>query len=239
MHRQLCALAAAAVGVTMLGACELTPESTFEDGADLRQKITAVRLDDIGSGRVTVRGGAAGASLRRTLKYRDDRPDGPTHRVRDGVLTLTGCGSRCSVDYTVQLPAGIPVSGGTSSGSISLTRVGPVEVTTSSGSIRLDGIAGTVKARTSNGRIEAGDLRGTGIDVQTSNGAIKLAPATAQNVRAKTSNGEITVTAPAGRYRISTRSSNGDRNITVPNDPSAAHVLDLTTSNGDITVAPA
>ncbi|MFI6519802.1 DUF4097 family beta strand repeat-containing protein [Spirillospora sp. NPDC050679] len=238
MHRQLCALAAAAVGVAMLSACEVTPKSTFEDGADLRQKITAVRLDGIGSGRVTVRGGAAEASLRRTLRYRDDRPDGPTHRVRDGVLTLSGCGSGCSVDYTVQLPAGVPVSGGTSSGSISLTRVGPVEVTTNSGSIRLDGVAGTVKARTSNGRIEAAGLKGTGIDVQTSNGEIKLAPATAQSVRAKTSNGDITVTSPAGRYKISTRTGSGDKDITVPNDPSAAHLLDLTTGNGDITVTP-
>ncbi|TDC45106.1 hypothetical protein E1281_31465 [Actinomadura sp. KC345] len=215
--------------------------STHEDDAALKGGITAVHIEGIGSGRVTLRGGASEAdmSVHRKIKYRGDRPEGPTHRIENGVLTLGDCGSRCSVSYTVDLPAGVAVSGGTSNGAIDLSRVGKVDVSTESGSIRLDDISGTVKARTSNGEIEGHGLKGGGTDVETSNGEITLVPAKAQNIRAKASNGEVTVTVPAGPYRVSARTGSGDRNVSVPDDPSAEHRLDLTTDNGDITAKPA
>ncbi|MBB4778916.1 DUF4097 family beta strand repeat-containing protein [Actinomadura livida] len=229
----------AAAGVTALSACGMAFASTFEDDAALEGGITAVELDDIGAGRVTLRGGASKATVHREVKYRGDRPEGRTHRIEDGVLKLRGCGSRCSVHYTVDLPAGLPVSGDTSSGSIRLSRVGKVDVSTSSGSIHLDDVSGTVKAKTSNGEIEGRGLKGGETDVETSNGEITLRPAKPQNIRAKTSNGEIKVTVPAASYRVSARTGNGDRKIDVPNAPSARYGLDLTTSNGDITVRPA
>ncbi|MFA1546395.1 DUF4097 domain-containing protein [Actinomadura chokoriensis] len=239
MRGQFFALAVAAVSVTALSACDVAFGSTFEDDASLKGKVTSVQLDDIGSGRVTIRGGASVASLHRSVKYHGDKPAGPTHRIENGVLKLRGCGSRCSVRYTLDLPAGLPVSGNTSSGSIDLSRVGAVNVATSSGSVHLEDVAGPVKARTSNGRIEGSGLKGGGVDAQTSNGKIALTLATPQDVRAKTSNGEVTVTVPAGRYRVTTRTGNGDRKIGVPNDASAPHSLDLTTSNGDITAKQA
>lgn len=240
MRPQLFALALAAVGVTALSACDVAfASTTFEDGAALKGKITSVRLDDIGSGRVTLNGGSSKASLHRSVKYRGDRPEGSTHRIENGVLTLRGCGSRCSVRYTVDLPAGLPVTGKTSSGSIHLSRVGAVNVSTDSGSIHLDDVNGPVRARTDNGGIEGRGLKGGGIDVGTDNGDVSLTPTTAQNIRAKTDNGEIKVTVPAGRYRVTSRTGDGDRTISVPNDPSAPYLLDLRTSNGDITAKPA
>jgi DUF4097 and DUF4098 domain-containing protein YvlB len=139
----------------------------------------------------------------------------------------------------VDLPAGLPVTGKTSSGSIHLSRVGAVNVSTDSGSIHLDDVNGPVKARTDNGEIEGRGLKGGGIDVGTDNGDVSLTPTTAQNIRAKTDNGEIKVTVPAGRYRVTSRTGDGDRTISVPNDPSAPYLLDLHTSNGDITAKPA
>ncbi|WP_205718245.1 DUF4097 family beta strand repeat-containing protein [Actinomadura sp. WMMA1423] len=208
--------------------------STYEDDAKLAGKITAVKLDDIGSGGVTLHGGASKTSLHRTLKYRGDKPAGPTHRIENGVLMLRGCGSRCSVNYTLELPAGLPVSGSTSNGSIALSKVGAVDVTTHSGSVQLDGVAGPVKARTSNGKIRGSGIKG-GVEAETSNGSITLAPGSPQNVRAKTSNGDITLTMPQGHYRVSANSSNGDRKLGIQDDSSARYLLDLSTSNGDIT----
>ncbi|WP_067474782.1 hypothetical protein [Actinomadura hibisca] len=63
-------LAATAAGVALLSACDIGPEITYQDGGALDGKITSVRLDGIGSGGVTVRGGAAKASLSRTVRYR-------------------------------------------------------------------------------------------------------------------------------------------------------------------------
>ncbi|WP_067450599.1 DUF4097 family beta strand repeat-containing protein [Actinomadura macra] len=242
MRRQLSTLTGAvivaAVAGTTLSACGMAFASTYEDDPGLKGKITAVRLD-IGSGSVRLRGGAGALALHRKIKYRDDRPDGPTHRIENGVLVLNGCGSHCSVSYTVDVPAGLPVSGTTSSGEIKLTRVGAVDVRTSSGSIRLDGVTGPIKASTSNGRIEGRGLRGGRIEAQTSNGNVKLTPDTPQDVRAKTSNGDVTIAVPAGRYQLTTHTNNGDRDIDLTNDPSGQHRIDVSTSNGDITVKPA
>jgi hypothetical protein len=232
------ALALAAVSVTALSACDVAFASTYEDDATLKGKVTAVRMDHIGSGSVTLHGGSSKTSLHREVKHRGDKPEGPTYRIENGVLTLRGCGSHCSVSYTVELPAGLPVSGGTSNGSITLSKVGKVDVSTDSGSVRLNGAAGPIKVRTDNGEIRGSDLKG-GVDAETSNGDVALTPGSPQNVRAKTDNGEVTVTMPAGRYRVSTHTGDGDRRLGIPNDPSAEYRLDVSTSNGDITTRTA
>ncbi|MFI0480550.1 DUF4097 family beta strand repeat-containing protein [Actinomadura sp. 9N215] len=212
--------------------------STFEDDATLNGRIKAVHIDDI-DGSVTLRGGASKASLSRTVEYRGDKPSRQTHRVEDGVLKLRGCGDNCSVDYTIDLPAGLPVTGATDSGSIKLSRVGAVDVTTDSGSIRLDDVAGPVKAKTDNGKIEGRGLKGDGVEARTDNGKITLTAVKPQNIRAVTSNGGVTVTVPPGRYRVSARADSGDRTIGIRDDASAPHRLDLTTDNGDITLKSA
>ncbi len=233
-------VATVCVGAWGLGACGLLPSKTFKDDATVAKKITAVRIDG-DSGGLTVHGGKGGGavSVHRAVTYHGDRPEGRTYRVEDGVLVLGDCGDECSVDYTVEVPAGIPVSGETSNGSVSLSKVGAVDVATSSGEVELDGVTGAVDVRTSNGQITGRGLSGKRIDAETSNGSIELSPATAQNIRAKTSNGSVTVKVPKGPYRISAQTSSGDKDINVASDPGARYRLDLITSNGDITAEPA
>lgn len=226
-------------GLGALGACDrLAPWSKFEDDATAG-KVSSVRLD-LRSGGVTLRGkpGLSKVSVHREVEYQGDRPEGATHKVEGGALVLKGCGEDCKVRYTVDVPAGVPVSGKTSSGSVSVSAVGAVDVSTNSGRITMDGVDGAVHARTSNGRIKGTGLRGT-VQAQTSNGEIVLAPATPQDVRAKTSNGGITVTVPGGRYQVAAKTNNGDKKVGIADDPGGAHKLDLTTSNGGITVRAA
>ncbi|MDL4775380.1 MULTISPECIES: DUF4097 family beta strand repeat-containing protein [Thermomonosporaceae] len=239
--RVLGAVTVVALGAGTVGACDGPwKRTTFEDDAAVPGKITSVRLENR-SGGIALHGrqGLAKVTLHRSVSYRDHRPDGPTHRVEGGVLVLGGCGDRCSVGYTADIPAGIPVTGGVSSGAITLSAVGGVRVTASSGRITLDGTGGPVSVRTSSGRIRGTGLRGGKIEARTSNGAIDLAPATPSDVRAQTSNGAIKVTVPAGRYRVSAKTSHGGKHIGVADDPAGAHRLDLTTSNGAITVKTA
>ncbi|WP_026412567.1 DUF4097 family beta strand repeat-containing protein [Actinomadura oligospora] len=241
MRRQLLSLGLAVTAVVTLTACDPDMDKIHRDAAALTAKVTAVRLDGIRSGSVKVVGGTAKASLTRTIHYADKRPDGPTHRIENGVLVLSGCDvSDCSISYDIKVPAGVPVSGGTTNGSITLSHVGQVNVTTHSGRVELDGVSGSVTARTHDGRISGSGLGGDSIDVQTSNGAVDLTPTKPENIRAKTSNGAITLTVPKdGRYQVTTHTSNGKRDIGVPNDPSGRHRLDLTTSNGRIEVRAA
>jgi Putative adhesin len=238
MRRQFAVFGIVTLAALGLSACGLTPRASAEDDTVLTERITSVRLDS-GAGGLRLRGKteATKVSLHRSVRYQDKQP-GATHHVANGVLTLGGCGQSCSVDYTIDLPAGIPVSGETSDGSISLSGVGDVKVSTSNGTIDLDGVTGVVDVETSNGGIKGRGLKGDHIRALSSNGAIELSPATPQDITAETSNGRITVTVPPGKYQVSAETSLGGKDISVPNDP-AGHRLDLTTDNGSITVKPA
>jgi DUF4097 and DUF4098 domain-containing protein YvlB len=143
------------------------------------------------------------------------------------------------VSYTVALPAGLPVTGQTSNGDISLSRVGDVQVSTSNGSITLADVSGTADVRTSNGAITGRGLNGTRVHAQSSNGDIQLTPAKAQDVKASTDNGEITVTAPAASYRVTAHSDTGHTDVGIANDPSGQFLIDLHDGNGTIAVRPA
>lgn len=235
--RSLWAVLAGGLAAAGLSACG--PGETFEDDASLQEKVTSVRLDT-GSGSVTLRGrkNLDEISVHREITYHGDKPGGSTHRVDEGRLTLEGCGDDCKVDYTVEVPAGVAVDGETSKGDISLSDVGPVDLKTGSGDVTLEGIAGEVKARTSNGNINGKGLQGSRIDAETSNGEIDLTPGKAQDIRAKTSNGELTLNLPDSSYRILVNTGNGDKDIGIRNNPNGDHRIELTSGNGDISVNP-
>ncbi|MEU8510414.1 DUF4097 family beta strand repeat-containing protein [Kitasatospora sp. NPDC048722] len=226
----------AALAVAGLGGCSPTRNS-FQDDATVSDRITAVQLDT-DAGNVTVEGrpGATQVSVHRSVEYAHGRPDGTT-RVENGTLVLGGCGDDCSVSYTVEAPAGLPIGGRTSAGEIRLSRVGEVAVHTNAGGITLDDVGGPVDVHTSSGSIVGTALRGERIQARTSNGDIRLTPATAQDITARTSNGAITVTVPAAAYHVSTSTSHGSIRVGVGDDPGGRYRLDLTTSNGDITAA--
>lgn len=236
--RSLWTLFAAGLAAAGLSGCG--PGETFEDDASLRDEVTSVRLDT-GTGSVTLRGreGLDEITVHREITYHGDKPDGRTYRVDEGRLTLQGCGDDCKVDYTVEVPARLTVEGETSKGDVNLSEVGPVDLRTGSGDVTLEGVAGEVKARTSNGNIDGKDLRGSRIDAETSNGEIDLTPGKALDIRAKTTNGGLTLNLPDSSYRISVKTGNGDKDIGVRNDPSGDHRIELTTGNGDVSVNPA
>ncbi|MEU1820177.1 DUF4097 family beta strand repeat-containing protein [Streptomyces roseifaciens] len=234
--RLLTAVATAGIAISGISACGLARKN-FEDDTTLSQKITSVRLES-GPGGVTLRGkeGAAEVRLHRYVEYGGDRPDGATHRVENGVLVLGGCSDDCSVAYTVDLPAGIPVTGQTSSGAIDLSRTGAVKVKTGSGAIDLKDVEGAVDVQASSGAITGQGLKNGRIAAMTGSGAIDLAVSSPQDVRAEAGSGAVTLTVPDGRYRVTAKSDSGGKDIAVTDDPSGTHRIDLTTGSGAITV---
>ncbi|MFJ2737456.1 MULTISPECIES: DUF4097 family beta strand repeat-containing protein [unclassified Streptomyces] len=204
------------------------------------QRVTSIRLDNRnGDVKVDASAEASTVSVHRKVNYRGDKPSGTSFRVRDGVLVLSGCGRKCGVDYVVKVPAGLPVTGGTSNGGLTLIDVGAVDVHTSNGEIAVTNATGPVKLRTSNGGIDVKNVEGGGIDTQTSNGEVTIETATPQDIKARTTSGSLTVTTQPAQYQISANSSNGDKNVAFENDPSGKYRLDLSASNGDLTVKSA
>ncbi|UOE43635.1 DUF4097 family beta strand repeat-containing protein [Agromyces larvae] len=239
---RIAALAAAALVAASLSGCAfLAPRHTFDDTASIDQSIAHVVLDSR-NGNVTVRGvdGVDSVSLERTVTYRGaEREIGDTHRVSGDELVLGDCGRNCSVDYVLEVPAGVEVSGSTTNGAIELVRVSKVDVETNNGRIELDRVTGSITATTSNGKIVGQGLAGTEpIVVETSNGAIELEFDEPRDVQATTSNGAIDLRVPDAAYRVETETSNGGTAVGVVDDPDGEFTLELRTSNGSITVEP-
>jgi len=233
------AAACAVGGCANLG--NLLPPQSVSDTKTLDQSITSIKLD-AHSGDVRVQGeaGLTKTTVVRTIKYRDgSAPTQDTYHVDGSTLVLAGdCGSNCSIDYQVTAPAGLPISGQTTAGDVTLAKVGAVDVGTTSGELDLSDVTGTVKAHTTNGKVTGTGLRGGGIQADTTNGGIELTLAEAADVTARTTNGQIRLAVPADSYRVSTDTHNGSRKIRVANDPAGKHSLDLNTDNGEIRVDP-
>jgi hypothetical protein len=234
--RVLTAAAAAALAAGGLGACSVIGHKRFTDDAALRQRVTSIRIDNE-NGAVTVdaSAGATGASVHRTVDYTGAKPSGTSFHVAAGVLTLSGCGRRCGVDYVVTVPAGLPVTGGTTNSDVTLTRVGAVDVHTSNGRIAVDGATGAVTVRTTNSGVDVRDAGGD-VDAQTSNGGVTISTDAPRNVRARTSNSDLTVTVPPAAYRVTAGDSDGEKKLAYADDPSGRYRLDLSTTNGDLTL---
>lgn len=170
---------------------------------------------------------AAGVSGEAVVQWKGKGGKRPTLRqsVSDGVLTVTkdcsggGCGP---VDITMSVPTGIAV-----------------QVTTSDGHIGLSGVTGAVDLTSSNGTIDATGLGSGNASFRTSDGDIDAsfvgAPA---RITARTTNGTVSIgTDGRTAYDDSVHATGGIQTLTNVRDRRATDEIDVTTTNGDVTIS--
>ncbi len=104
---------------------------------------------------------------------------------------------------------------------------------TSNGKIEIISTKQAIDAKTSNGKITITDATGA-INAHTSNGRIEIKQADAERFDLHTSNGKIYCEAITGDIKAST--SNGAIDVVYQADANPATNIDLTTSNGSISV---
>ena len=250
----LCVLGGAA-------ACNPIDYDTLTDGATKDQPLTEVHIQG-GSGDVTVVTDSAvkGVSLIRTVRYHGTKP-GDTYHFDGTVLSVdTGCGTYCSASYEVRVPPrgtgpGVTVTGSNASGNITLTGAGRIDVSTSSGDLDITDTDGPVTAKTSSGNatlsdiggnlvltvtsgdVHGRDLRGATSEIRVTSGNVTLDLPGTGDVTAHSTSGDIEVTVPDGTCRVHAASTSGDTHVNVATG--TAHLLDVTTTSGNITVKPA
>jgi hypothetical protein len=260
IRRPLLTLALVALPVLGTAACTPLDFDTLTDGATQDQPITEVRISG-GSGDVTVQADSSvkGVNLIRTVRYRGAKP-GATYHFDGGVLSIdTACGSLCGASYVVRVPprgsgAGVAVSGSNSSGNITVHSEGTVDVSVSSGDIEVTDIDGGVKAKTSSGNVTlvdiggpvvvsvtSGDITGRNLhgatsDIRSTSGNVTLDLPGTGDVTAHATSGDINVTVPDGTCRVHADAASGDTEVKVAGG--TAHLLDVTTGSGNITVNP-
>ncbi|WP_232511332.1 DUF4097 family beta strand repeat-containing protein [Micromonospora sediminimaris] len=247
------AVAATAALIVLVGCDNLSYRQLDFDTTE-SARITAIQVLP-GSGDVVVRadGGADGVRVKRVVRYQGNQPDA-TYEIKGTELVLdTSCGSRCTVSYEVTVDAGVGVRGETGSGDVDLSRVGRVDLKVGSGNVRVAAATDTVRVETGSGDIEVYDIAkpvvlrassgnvtgsrlGGEVDAETKSGDVTLDLDKPVSARAHASSGNVALTVPGGAYQIRPRADSGEIDLGVPDDPSAASVLDLRTGSGDITV---
>ncbi|MCX4691030.1 DUF4097 family beta strand repeat-containing protein [Streptomyces sp. NBC_01408] len=237
--------AAAALGAgLLLSGCSLTdgPKRTASADATVSEAVTAVELTEARAGSIeVVPGTGPGVTVRRTVHYRGDTEPTPGQQVSGGVLTFTdGCSDTCFIDYRLEVPASAEVRLGNSSGKITVAGVAAADLTSESGAVEVDRIAGPLKIRTSSGAITATGLAGPSADIRSDSGDTRLdfaqAPA---SVAAESSSGDVTLKVPAAAYRVAVSTTSGAREVSLPTDPAAASALSAKTTSGDVRISAA
>ncbi|MGV9295581.1 DUF4097 family beta strand repeat-containing protein [Amycolatopsis sp. NPDC003676] len=227
--------------------------STVSRDATLTQEIRSVKLEN-GSGDVTIRTAPGAARVHQTLRYHFSGQPGDAYRVEGDQLVILDCGRNCTADMELIVPAGIPVTGTSDSGTLDFAGVGSVDVTADSGRAQVQDVPGLVKLQldsgaaelhnvgevqvhSQSGRIEGDGLRGP-VDVSAGSGRIALTLSQPNAVKARADSGRIALTVPRnGSYQVTGNSENGNRSIDIPqNSGPDAKTLELTTDSGSVTV---
>lgn len=253
LTRTLGAAALAGASTLALAGCFATPRAQLDFSDTEKAKITEIRLSG-GSGDVSIRTSArTDTAINRVVRYRGTEP-GPTYRVEGAVLAIdTNCGRDCSVDYDIEAPAGVAVTGTVTSGDVDLAGTGAVDLDVTSGDVTVSGATGAVGVGTTSGNITAsgvtgattlkarsGDIEGRGlagtVTAEATSGDVELELAKAAPVTVRVTSGDVDVTVPRDRYRVQVGADSGDQDVTVPNDPAATNLLDLTASSGNVTL---
>jgi hypothetical protein len=196
-----------------------TVERSFDPG-DAEE--LAVRTD---SGDVTLSvgdGDAVSGTVRKESRSGEDALDEVTVEGTrsDGRLIVAPQRSNPKANVSVSLDLSVPEG------------LAVVEARTSNGDVDADDVAGNGTYSSTNG-----DVTVTGVDgfvtVESTNGDVDASDVGGLD-GAATTNGDVSVDVPALRGDATCRSHNGDVTVAVPEDLSAAVVLE--TSNGDATV---
>lgn len=134
----------------------------------------------------------------------------------------------CSGSLAVQLPEGTEVVVRTSNGDVVASGlVGPLDVETSNGRVEAAEVRGDARLHSSNGDVEVGDVTGS-LDARSSNGRIDVR-GVGGDVDAVTSNGDVQVDDVGGDAMV--RSSNGAVDVSAVGGD-----VEAVSSNGDVTV---
>ncbi|MEU5527164.1 DUF4097 family beta strand repeat-containing protein [Micromonospora chersina] len=254
LHRTAVAAAAAATLIVLAG-CDTLSFRRLDYDQTESAKITRITVPAGGAGDVTIRatGAADQVRIKRIVRYQGGEPDTRYEIKGDELVLPSDCGPRCTVSWEVTAPEGVTVRGETSSGNVTLNRVGPVDFTLKSGDLTVTEARGEVRATTTSGNIEVVDATGpvrlrassgdisarrlaAGLDAEATSGNLVVELDQPAAARLHATSGDVDLTVPPGRYRVRADAKSGDTDVAVPNDPAAPLLLDVTATSGNVTV---
>ena len=127
----------------------------------------------------------------------------------------------CSVRYRVVVPDNVPI-----------------DVRTTTGSIRLDGYRGSARVSSGSGSMTINDFCGFGLQARAESGAIGAnIDCALQQLSLRSRSGSVHAIVPPGRYRLDAETASGKRTVRgVTESTDAPFSLQALSSSGDVTV---
>ena len=159
--------------------------------------LAAIRLD-LGDADVEIDGGAAAVEVRRIDRFAYGAPSEEDRKVEGGTLSI---GSRCPdqvlgscrASYRLTVPDNVPL-----------------EIQTSSGSVRISGVRASVRVNTGSGAISATGFCGFLLRASSDSGDVSAASkCSPDRVELRSRSGDVRAVVPAGRYQIDAQSDSG------------------------------
>jgi hypothetical protein len=187
--------------------------------------LTAIELD-LGAADVEIVGGARAVEVRRTDEYafgrrpREERElSGRLLRIRSRCAdTVIGT---CGSTYRIAIPDNVPL-----------------RVSTSSGSVGVEGLNGSARIGTGTGSIVVASFCGFSLSAASSSGDVRAAAdCSPERLELRSASGDVRAEVPAGRYQVEAVTDSGTRTVTgVIAADDAAFSVEAVTADGDVTV---
>jgi hypothetical protein len=193
----------------------------------VRGSVNGLTLD-LGDADVTIARGGRGPAveIERRERYAFGRSARATREIDGGVFMLRSRCPRtvlhsCSVRYRVVVPDNVPI-----------------DVRTTSGSVRLDGYRGSARVATRSGDVTIGGFCGFGLQARAESGDIAAnVDCALQELSLRSTTGSVQVVVPPGRYRLDAETAAGRRSVRGVTDASdAPFSLQALSSSGDVRV---
>jgi hypothetical protein len=173
------------------------------------------------------------------------RATGNSSRVVDDRLEIRATcpvfGSMwCSVDYRIEVPAGIDLDINADDGRVEVVDVrGALTIDDDNGSIDIRGAEGPLRATTDNGSIHATGVRSETVSADSDNGSVEIVMVTSpRELAASTDNGSVDVELPdtPDAYAVDASTDNGSVRNDVRTDPASSRTITLSSDTGNVTV---
>jgi hypothetical protein len=230
-----------AAGAAAVAAGRLLPRSEHTSrsfGAPVRRVVVRV-----GTGKVVVAANRQiGVHLSQHARYAVRRP-AVTTRLAKGVLHIDAACRKptviaCRVDVHLDVAPDVDVDVTTGSGSIRVDDVaGRVRLHSAAGAVEVSGLTGTAELHTSAGPISGRDLAVSSVRASTAAGAITLRFAVApDSVGATTGAGNVDLAVPEDTYRVTTSAPPGRARVLVPVDRDSSRTVSARSGTGTVTV---
>ena len=251
-------------------AIDAEPQATVTRTVTVPQPVTSLDVQSYGSPVQVTSGPVRRVRVTETITYsraivpagvKDAGPPAVTQSVSGGLLTLADpvCQvSRCSVSFTVIVPAGVTVAAATQGGPVIVSGIagadldsggGPVRATeikghltvaTEGGPLELDGLTGPLHADTGGGSLLADNVSAAAATVITGGGDARIVFAAAPEVvLVSTDGGRATLAVPGGPYAVTASSDGGPQLVSIATDPATGRSITVTSGGGPLLVEPA